>query len=491
LVGVNLPKKICMMFDDSFYEKLLRIHGSSDPECKKALEELMTETAEFYRRQGIVEYSGFVDNKEAELTGMIVRSTDRPSVALTQEMDQQLTGIMPTSLLGKSPRTSNSDTGPMSKVPRLGNDSDSDLDGLHIVEQCCSSNALLRNNRNDTVVDGRKNENSRIGNLINTLNPNLCETKFDKGKPSKWPIEDTNNYERLSCVMCKNGTSTSDNALVKCQMCSKMYHQKCHVPKVPEDQVDPRVLWYCKECSEEQKKLPAVSELKPIVSGLSSKTVVEKPQTVDKDAFVRKPLGSETLFRNPLIDFSSSGRSKESFSQAISNAGLLNNSQISRIKSIDQKHSRFQLQNSSLKTSSITGSSISKSAGILGGSRNVLNLDVNSTHGFFEKKSEPTISASGVGSSSRSFKNCSLRFTCFDVCLCVCVCMWWNCCCSRRCSHVWQCCVKCVAASVVCGQSGFEFWKIDGQRDKAREAFRVADFSPRNQRPLMKKKEFF
>ncbi|KAL1240032.1 Integrator complex subunit [Trichinella pseudospiralis] len=350
------------MFDDSFYEKLLRIHGSTDPECKKALEELMTETAEFYRRQGIAEYSGFVDNKEAELTGSIVRSTDRPSVAVAQEMDQQLTGITPTSSLGRSPGTFNSDTGPMAKVPRLGNDSDSDLE----------------------VVDGRKNENSRISNLINTLNANLCETKFDKGKPSKWPIDDSNNYERLSCVICKNGTSTSDNALVKCQMCSKMYHQKCHVPQVPEDQVDPRVLWYCKECSEEQKKLPA----KPVVSGLSSKIAVERQQNVDKEAFVRRPLGSETLFRNPLIDFSSSGRSKESFSQAISNSGdrLLNNSQISRIKSIDQKHSRFQLQNSSLKTSSITGSSISKSAAILGGSRNVLNLDVNSTH---DQKSYP------------------------------------------------------------------------------------------------------
>ncbi|KRZ30319.1 Integrator complex subunit 12, partial [Trichinella pseudospiralis] len=394
------------MFDDSFYEKLLRIHGSTDPECKKALEELMTETAEFYRRQGIAEYSGFVDNKEAELTGSIVRSTDRPSVAVAQEMDQQLTGITPTSSLGRSPGTFNSDTGPMAKVPRLGNDSDSDLEGLHIVEQCCSSNALLRNNRNDTVVDGRKNENSRISNLINTLNANLCETKFDKGKPSKWPIDDSNNYERLSCVICKNGTSTSDNALVKCQMCSKMYHQKCHVPQVPEDQVDPRVLWYCKECSEEQKKLPAVSELKPVVSGLSSKIAVERQQNVDKEAFVRRPLGSETLFRNPLIDFSSSGRSKESFSQAISNSGdrLLNNSQISRIKSIDQKHSRFQLQNSSLKTSSITGSSISKSAAILGGSRNVLNLDVNSTHGFVEKKSEPTISTSVGSSSPRSKK---------------------------------------------------------------------------------------
>jgi len=53
----------------------------------------------------------------------------------------------------------------------------------------------------------------------------------------------------LTCDMCKLLTQETNNKLVECQECKRMFHQQCHRPSISNEEIsDPRKLWYCSKC---------------------------------------------------------------------------------------------------------------------------------------------------------------------------------------------------------------------------------------------------
>ncbi|XP_058028089.1 PHD finger protein 1-like isoform X4 [Ahaetulla prasina] len=49
--------------------------------------------------------------------------------------------------------------------------------------------------------------------------------------------------EQPSCSVCRSDTSSPENRLVRCDKCSHVYHQECHLPRVLSD-----VAWTCRQC---------------------------------------------------------------------------------------------------------------------------------------------------------------------------------------------------------------------------------------------------
>lgn len=53
----------------------------------------------------------------------------------------------------------------------------------------------------------------------------------------------------LTCVVCRGMDIGARNRLVECKDCGSLYHQECHVPNVPDSQIDETpVVWYCHTC---------------------------------------------------------------------------------------------------------------------------------------------------------------------------------------------------------------------------------------------------
>uniref|UniRef100_A0A6M2DN36 Integrator complex subunit 12 n=1 Tax=Xenopsylla cheopis TaxID=163159 RepID=A0A6M2DN36_XENCH len=56
----------------------------------------------------------------------------------------------------------------------------------------------------------------------------------------------------LTCIICRGMDVTAGNRLVECSECHSLYHQECHRPHIPENDVnDPDICWSCSECKTE------------------------------------------------------------------------------------------------------------------------------------------------------------------------------------------------------------------------------------------------
>lgn len=65
----------------------------------------------------------------------------------------------------------------------------------------------------------------------------------------------------LTCVVCKGMDVGARNRLVECVECHSLYHQECHTPHIVDTQFDdPRLVWYCSNCSKTQPQ-PQVNNL--------------------------------------------------------------------------------------------------------------------------------------------------------------------------------------------------------------------------------------
>ncbi|XP_046747600.1 integrator complex subunit 12 [Diprion similis] len=74
----------------------------------------------------------------------------------------------------------------------------------------------------------------------------------------------------LTCVICKGMDVGARNRLVECVECHSLYHQECHTPHILDTQIDdPRLVWYCSNCSKSQQASKDRSSPRTIVEGKS------------------------------------------------------------------------------------------------------------------------------------------------------------------------------------------------------------------------------
>ncbi|KAL1130178.1 hypothetical protein AAG570_013116 [Ranatra chinensis] len=87
------------------------------------------------------------------------------------------------------------------------------------------------------------------------------------------------------------------NRLIECSECHCLYHQECHVPNITDMDVnDPRVVWYCVNCSKSVAK--PKSAVNPGVPASSNKSTYKTSSTTPRASqpspvlsFGSKPFG--------------------------------------------------------------------------------------------------------------------------------------------------------------------------------------------------------
>jgi hypothetical protein len=92
------------------------------------------------------------------------------------------------------------------------------------------SKISIKNKKCTVVFDDRSKENVKFSQVFD-VNATTTEVEF--------------------CMKCKQGTSSPDDELVFCDSCNTCYHQKCHVPAIPDEVLDPSEEWVCTYCEQE------------------------------------------------------------------------------------------------------------------------------------------------------------------------------------------------------------------------------------------------
>ncbi|PAV77261.1 hypothetical protein WR25_22885 [Diploscapter pachys] len=71
--------------------------------------------------------------------------------------------------------------------------------------------------------------------------------KLEGSEAAEFIIESTTNKK---CSECKEGASTSTNAILGCEGCKTAYHMNCHKPPIlPKEAADDRFLFLCSKCN--------------------------------------------------------------------------------------------------------------------------------------------------------------------------------------------------------------------------------------------------
>ncbi|CAH1407384.1 unnamed protein product [Nezara viridula] len=102
--------------------------------------------------------------------------------------------------------------------------------------------------------------------------------------------------EDVTCSVCREGVYTQWNQIMDCAECHAVYHQQCHNPPVPDSDVsDPRVVWYCRNCTKTLSK-PKTSSL----AGSSSQNSKSSSKTSGRSntsspSFGSKPFGGVSV----------------------------------------------------------------------------------------------------------------------------------------------------------------------------------------------------
>ncbi|BES90026.1 Hypothetical proteinD [Nesidiocoris tenuis] len=74
----------------------------------------------------------------------------------------------------------------------------------------------------------------------------------------------------LTCCVCESAVFCPWNPIVECADCKAGYHKECHDPEIMEDVSDPRVVWYCCNCSKAMQSKPKSMPSLPLLN--SNKT---------------------------------------------------------------------------------------------------------------------------------------------------------------------------------------------------------------------------
>merc|ERR1712110_994315 len=58
------------------------------------------------------------------------------------------------------------------------------------------------------------------------------------------------------CEVCKQSATSAKDQLIECNECHMHFHQKCHIPRIPDSTMrerlaDTRFVWKCEECNKE------------------------------------------------------------------------------------------------------------------------------------------------------------------------------------------------------------------------------------------------
>uniref|UniRef100_A0A5S6QK74 Integrator complex subunit 12 n=1 Tax=Trichuris muris TaxID=70415 RepID=A0A5S6QK74_TRIMR len=246
---IRLP---VMDFGDVYYKRLMTLLQSDDSSVVDDLWKVVDEVAAFYQREGVTEY--WVSPAEEELN---------PQQGAVRKQEKSLLG----------PRKEKSD------------------EAVAVAAQ-----RLLPSEAQFKAVPAADNESSNSFDLSKRKQPAKLTIP---GVPVKKSLGDDLlpttgriGQEGIACVVCRKLGFTSGNSVIECQECHDMYHQKCHTPNIPQNQVDPRYVWYCSKCSKLMRKIAA----KALATAASSSSPQEKLSGIGKSAPSRKSPSAD----NPL-----------------------------------------------------------------------------------------------------------------------------------------------------------------------------------------------
>ncbi|XP_026481074.1 integrator complex subunit 12-like [Ctenocephalides felis] len=152
------------------------------------------------------------------------------------------------------------------------------------IKQKYGSHKTLTNALKKEILD----EEQKVCGLITACDTDIITSHDDS------MVEGLKNLlqDDLTCIICRGMDVTAGNRLVECSECHSLYHQECHRPHIPENDVnDPDICWSCSECkietstsvqksykdrSKESSKSPASSSgYTKLYSGSSSKSKSE------------------------------------------------------------------------------------------------------------------------------------------------------------------------------------------------------------------------
>ncbi|CAF1037171.1 unnamed protein product [Brachionus calyciflorus] len=143
-----------------------------------------------------------------------------------------------------------------------------------------TENALKRSHENDSISNFCDLPNKKIKGTNQTPKPNspvqkskqiaTIKHKIDSADQSSsnssyslcsnseksYNINDLFDVEMLdfSCFFCKQLNQELNNKLIECKKCSKLFHQKCHIPKIDETKAliitddDDKMQWFIEKC---------------------------------------------------------------------------------------------------------------------------------------------------------------------------------------------------------------------------------------------------
>lgn len=163
-----------------------------------------------------------------------------------------------------------------------------------------NSVAIDDNVESITVFSSSSTSNNSTG-VINSSN-----------LPDNIKFEDINSVVDMldfSCITCKQFNQESNNKLIECRQCTKLFHQQCHNPKIEDSQLEKQntstnsyqLIWYVKKCemcnsenktkiveaSNDVEMLPEIAVQATITSD-NSKNIVKNENSFDNSNHKRK-----------------------------------------------------------------------------------------------------------------------------------------------------------------------------------------------------------
>ena len=151
-----------------------------------------------------------------------------------------------------------------------------------------NASSLSKNVSSSKIKDMNKNTETQQITVFSSLN---TQSSGNNDSSTNIKFDDINSVVDMldfSCSMCNQFNQESNNKLIECRQCTKLFHQQCHSPKIDDTQISSdhetvsnnskQLVWYISQCENctQVKKSSSVSPTNDTEN--SSKT--QKPTTL-------------------------------------------------------------------------------------------------------------------------------------------------------------------------------------------------------------------